>query len=108
VTETLRTAVLVRSQLLEGDTEDFLVSTGFRVVVTNIDCSAGSSGFAPLLGFEDLSNGATWLYLAVAGVIGQSAQWAGRQAFDAGSGFRMNAHVFNWDIRVTGWILALP
>lgn len=106
--ETLRTDVLVRAQLSEGDTLDYLVGDGVRVVVTNIDCASGTSSFTPQLGFEDLDTGGTWVILFTAGVLLDSKQWAGRQAFNPGSGFRMNAHVGNWDMRVTGWILDLP
>lgn len=104
----LRTSLLYVGQLAEGDTHDVLVSDGFRMVVTNIDCASGSSSFTPLLGFEDLVTGGTWASLVTNGVLLTSAQWSGRQAFDVGSGFRVNAHISDWDVRVTGWLLTLP
>ena len=104
----LRTVLLYVGQLAEGSTHDVGVSTGFRMVVTNVDCSAGASAFTPLVGFEDLVTGGTWLYQITNGVLPASVTWSGRQAFDVGSGFRVNAHISDWDIRVTGWLLTLP
>lgn len=104
----LRTALLAVGQLSEGDTLDVLVADGFRMVVTNVDCASSSSAFTPLLGLEDVVSGGTWLTLVTNGILLTSVQWAGRQAFDVGSGFRLNAHVSDWDYRVTGWLLTLP
>jgi hypothetical protein len=94
--------------LLEGDHLDHICPSGKRMVVTNIDCAAGAASFAPLLGVEDLVTGGTWLVLAVNGVLLTSAQWSGRQVFNFGGGFRLNAHVENWDGRVSGYLLDLP
>lgn len=104
----LRTSLLAVGTLAEGDTLDVLATDGFRMVVTNVDCSAGAGAFTPLLGFQDLASGGTWLYLLTSGVLPTSAQWSGRQAFDPGSGFKLNAHIGGWDFRVTGWLLTLP
>lgn len=104
----LRTTLLAVGHVAEGGTVDVGVSTGFRMVVTNVDCASGASAFTPLLGLEDLATGGTWLTLLTSGVLLASVQWAGRQAFDVGSGFRLNAHIADWDYRVTGWLLTLP
>lgn len=105
----VRTDVLYVVQgLVEGSTADVPCPFGKRMIVSNIDAASGAASFAPLLGVEDIVTNATWLVLAVNGVLLTSAQWSGRQAFNYGGGFRLNAHIENWDIRVTGWLLDLP
>lgn len=88
---------------------------GKRMIVIGIDCAAGAGAFTPLLGFEDLVTGGTWLTLLTNGVLlspgtidGASTLWSGRQAFNFGGGFRLNPHIGSWDGRVTGWLLDLP
>jgi hypothetical protein len=100
--------LLALSPLAEGDTYDVPCPDGYRMVVTNIDCATGESGFTPLLGFEDLVTGGTWFDAQTSGILQTSVQWLGRQAFNVGGGFRVNAHRNDWDVRVTGWLLALP
>ena len=104
----LRTVLIAVGQLAEGDTLDVLVADGFRMVVTNFDCTSGEAAFTPALGLEDLVSGGTWLMLQTSGILTTSVQWSGRQAFDVGSGFRLNAHRNGWDYRITGWLLTLP
>lgn len=100
--------LVVHSPLVQGTTLDVDCPAGKRMVVSNVDCATGAGAFTPLLGLEDLVTGGTWLVLTTNGVLLTSAQWSGRQAFNPGGGFRLNAHIGDWDIRVTGWLLALP
>jgi len=105
----VRTDVLFVVQgLTQGSTQDVPCPIGKRMIVANIDCASGAAAFAPLLGVEDMVTNATWFVAAVNGVLLTSAQWQGRQAFNYGGGFRLNAHVEDWDVRVTGWLLDLP
>ncbi len=94
--------------LLEGDTADIPCPDGVRMVVTDIDCATGEAAFTPELGFEDLVTNGSWFIAQTSGILTTSVQWQGRQAFNVGGGFRVNAHRGNWDIRVTGWLLTLP
>jgi hypothetical protein len=100
--------IYVISPLAEGDTDDIPCPDGVRLVVTDIDCVAGESAFTPELGFEDLVTGGSWFIAQTSGILTTSVQWVGRQAFNVGGGFRVNAHRGDWDIRVTGWFLTLP
>jgi hypothetical protein len=98
----------VRQGLLEGTTDDIPCPAGKRMVVRSVDCAASSSAFTPLVGFEDLLSGGTWLAMVTNGILLTSQHWEGYQAFNVGGGFRVNAHVSDWDLRVTGWLLDVP
>jgi hypothetical protein len=105
----VRTDVLLsQSPVAEGDHVDVICPAGKRMVVTNIDCSTGESGFTPLLSFEDLVTGGTWFDAQTSGILQTSVQWQGRQAFNYAGGFRANAQRNDWDVRVTGYLLDLP
>lgn len=105
----VRTDVIVAlSPLLESAHYDVGCPAGKRMVVTNIDVGAGEFSFAPSLGVEDLDTGGTFFMATTSGVLFQTVQWVGRQAFNYGGGIRLNAHLGDWDIRVTGYFLDLP
>jgi hypothetical protein len=94
--------------LAEGDHLDISCPAGKRMVVTNIDTVSGESGTTPELGVEDLVTGGSWLIMQTSGVLTTSVQWSGRQVFNYGGGFRLNAHRNAWDGRVSGYYLDLP
>ena len=100
--------LLSHSPLVEGNTLDVPCPDGFRMVVTDIDCFTGELAFTTELGFEDLVTDGTWFAAVTDGILSASVHLTTRQAFNEGGGFRCNAHRGDWDIRVTGWLLALP
>ena len=93
--------------LAEGDHFDVPTPDGFKMVVRDIAAASGASGTIPQLRLTDLTTGANFYIGYVSGLILESLRQDMRQVFDPGGGFKVEAITNSWDVRISGYQLAV-